>query len=183
MGNKDLHQASGLYPTQVFFSLLVFWLVLLPIHINNLGSIFALLKVRPWLVLLLAALGVAYYLSFDISHPYNFPSDYFIRNWVLYKLKDHQYWRLIAFIPMSWALLSLMVTCLEKRSYYWLYPITLVSLLPVHLIEQRYYIIPLVLFMLFRVPMRKNWEYFLLLWTIFLSTLVTYGVASMKIFL
>jgi alpha-1,2-glucosyltransferase len=183
MGNKDLHQASGLYPTQVFFCLLVLWLVLLPMHINNLGSIFVLLKARPWLILLLAALGVAYYLSFDISHPYNFPSDYFIRNWVLYKLKDHQYWRLIAFIPMAWALLSLMVTSLEKRSYYWLYPITFASLLPVHLIEQRYYIIPLVLLMLFRVPMSKKWESILLIWTILLSTLVSYGIISMKLFL
>ena len=183
MGNKDLHQASGLYPTQVFFCLLVFWLVLLPLHINNLGSIFALLKARPWLILLLAALGVAYHLSFDISHPYNFPSDYFVRNWVLYKLKDHQYWRLIAFIPMAWTLLSLIVTSLEKRSYYWLYPITLASLLPVHLIEQRYYIIPLVLLMLFRVPMSKKWESILLIWTILLSTLVSYGIISMKIFL
>lgn len=183
MGNKDLHQASGLYPTQVFFCLLVFWLALLPMHINNLGSIFALLKARPWLILLLAALGVAYYLSFDVSHPYNFPSDYFVRNWVLYKLKDHQYWRLIAFIPMAWTLLSLIVTSLEKRSYYWLYPITLASLLPVHLIEQRYYIIPLVLLMLFRVPMSKKWESILLIWTILLSTLVSYGIISMKIFL
>lgn len=183
MGNKDLHQASGLYPTQVFFCLLVFWLVLLPMHINNLGSIFELLKAHPWIALLLILLGVTYYLSFDISHPYNFPSDYFIRNWVLYKLKDHQYWRLIALIPMAWALLSLMVTDLEKRSYYWLYPITLASLLPVHLIEQRYYIIPLVLFMLFRVPMLKKWESILLGWTILLSTLVSYGIVSMRIFL
>lgn len=183
MGNKDLHQASGLYPTQAFFCLLVFWLALLPMHINNLGTIFALLKARPWLILILTAFGVAYYLSFDISHPYNFPSDYFIRNWVLYKLKDHQYWRLLAFIPMAWALLSLIVTGLEKRSYYWLYPITLASLLPVHLIEQRYYIIPLVLFMLFRIPMPKKWECILLIWTILLSALVSYGIISMKIFL
>ena len=184
MGNKDLHHTSGIYPTQIFFFLLVFWFVLLPLHIRNLPKIYTLLQKH--LFFLIGAIGLLaliYLVNFDISHPYNFRSDYFIRNWLLYKLNDNLLWRVLAFIPMVWALISLATTKLLHPKYYWLYPITLLSLLPVHLIEQRYYIIPLALFLLFRIPTSKFWEATLLAWEIILSVLVTYGIASLKIFL
>jgi len=56
--------------------------------------------------------------------------------------------RVAAFIPMAWALCSLCVTPLQRRSFYYLYPVTVAALLPVSLIEQRYFIVPVVLFML-----------------------------------
>ena len=183
MGNKDLHQASGIYPTQIFFCLLVIWIVLLPLHIHNLPVIFSIVLKHKLIIVGLIMLASLYLISFDISHPYNFPSDYFIRNWMLYKLKDHPAWRLLAFLPMAWALLSIATTRLKDTAYYWLYPITLISLLPVHLIEQRYYIIPLALFLLFRSPTSRGWEAALLAWGLVLSGLVTYGILSMKIFL
>lgn len=183
MGNKDLHQASGIFPTQIFFCLLVLWIVLLPLHIHNLPTIFSLVLKHKLILLGLGLLAVLYFISFDISHPYNFPSDYFIRNWILYKLKDHPAWRLLAFLPMAWALLSFATTQLKDPAYYWLYPITVISLLPVHLIEQRYYIIPLALFLLFRSPTTKAWEEVLVVWGVLLTGLVSYGIASMKIFL
>lgn len=183
MGNKDIHQASGLFPTQVFFCLLVLWIILLPLHIHNLPAIFFLIFKHKFIIMGLGILAAIYLQTFNVSHPYNFPSDYFIRNWMLYKLKDHFAWRLLAFIPMAWVLLSLATTKLKDPAYYWLYPITLISLLPVHLIEQRYYIIPLALFLLFRSPLSRFWEALLLLWGIFLSALATHGITSMKIFL
>lgn len=183
MGNKDLHQASGLYPTQIFFCLLVLWIVLLPLHIHNLSAIFSLIVRHKSIVIGLALLAILYKFSFDISHPYNFPSDYFIRNWILHRLKDRSTWFLLAFLPMAWALLSIAITPLKNPAYYWLYPITLLSLLPVHLIEQRYYIIPLTLFLLFRAPIARSWELALIAWVMLLSILVTSGIASMKIFL
>jgi alpha-1,2-glucosyltransferase len=183
MGNKGLHKASGIYPTQIFFCFLVLWIVLLPLHIYNLPAILTLVFKHKIIILGLIILAILYKFSFDISHPYNFPSDYFIRNWMLYKLKDRPIWFLLAFLPMAWALLSIAVTKLKMPGYYWLYPISLISLLPVHLIEQRYYIVPLTLFLLFRLPTSRVWEATLMVWGILLSGLVTYGIASMKIFL
>jgi alpha-1,2-glucosyltransferase len=183
MGNKDLHQTSGIYPTQIFFFLLVIWIILLPLHIHNLPAIFSFTLKNKLIIVGLGMLASLYLLTFDISHPYNFPSDYFIRNWMLYKLKDHPTCRLLAFIPMVWALLSIVTTRLKDPACYWLYPISLISLLPVHLIEQRYYIIPLALFLLFRLPISRGWEVALLAWGLVLSGLVTYGIVSMKIFL
>lgn len=183
IGNKDLHQANGLYPTQIFFCFLVLWIVLLPLHIYNLPAILALIFKHKIIILGLVTLAILYKFCFDISHPYNFPSDYFIRNWMLYKLKDRPIWFALSFLSIAWALLSITVTKLKTPAYYWLYLITLISLLPVHLIEQRYYIVPLTLLLLFRLPATRAWEVTLMAWGIFLSGLVTYGIASMKIFL
>jgi len=48
----------------------------------------------------------------------------------------------------AWTLCSLCVTPLQRRSFYWLYPLAAAALLPAGLVEQRYFIVPVILFML-----------------------------------
>ena len=92
-------------------------------------------------------------------------------------------YQVYAFVGITWALLSLAVTPFRAQAQYWLYPITALALLPVWLIEQRYYIMPFVLFMLFRIPGPRWLEISLLAWSILLSIPLTFGFTSMKIFL
>jgi hypothetical protein len=121
--------------------------------------------------------------TFKIVHPHNFPSDYFLRNWLLYFLDGHFRYKVAAFGLIALSLLSLIVTPLRGRANYWLYPVTVLALLPVSLIEQRYYIVPFTLLMLFRQPKSFATELTLLAWFVILSTGITYGMATMKFFI
>jgi len=51
---------------------------------------------------------------------------------------------------------------LQRRSFYWLYPVAAAALLPAGLVEPRYFIVPVVLFML----AKKHESAALDLWTI-----------------
>ena len=183
LGDRQAQHFSGIYPLQIFSCLFTLGLLLLPLHISNTGQILKYLKNHLWLPILLGILFVIYMKTFKIEHAHNFQSDYFLRNWLLYFLDGHFWYKVAAFGLIALSLLSLIVTPLRKPSYYWLYPVTLLALLPVSLIEQRYYIVPFTFLMLFRKPKSITTESILLIWFIALSALITYGMSTMKFFI
>jgi alpha-1,2-glucosyltransferase len=183
LGDRQAQQFGGLYPLQIFSYLFVLGLILLPLHISNIPKILLLLKKHLWLILLLGGLFVLYMKTFKIVHLHNFPSDYFLRNWLLYFLDGHFRYKVAAFGFIALAFLSLIVTPLRSKENYWLYPVTILALLPVSLIEQRYYIVPFALFMLFRKPKGLAAELTLLAWFLILSAGITYGMSTMKFFI
>lgn len=183
VGDRTNQTFGGLYPIQLFGFILVLWILLLPLHVANLPKIIQLLINKPAWIPVLAILLLVFLATFTISHPHNFRSDYFLRNWFLYQLKDMFKYQLYAYVAIAWSLLSVAVTPFRSRAQYWLYPLSALALLPVWLIEQRYYIIPFILFMLFRLP-QKSWvELMILAWSILLSIPLTIGFTSMKFFL
>lgn len=183
LGDRHVQHFGGLYPLQIFSCLFTFGLLLLPLHLSNINQILKSLKNHLWLPLLIGILFVFYMKTFKITHPLNFQSDYFLRNWLLYFLDGHFWYKVTAFGLIALSLLSLIVTSLRSRTCYWLYPVTLLALLPVSLIEQRYYIVPFTLFMLFRKPKNFTTESILLIWFIALSIAITYGMSTMKFFI
>lgn len=183
LGDRQAQQFGGLYPLQIFSCLFVLGLVLFPLHLSNIPKILMLLKKRYWLILLVVALFALYMKTFKIVHLHNFPSDYFLRNWLLYFLDGHFRYKVAAFGLIALAFLSLIVMPLRSRANYWLYPVTILALLPVSLIEQRYYIVPFTLLMLFRIPKSLATETALLIWFVILSAGITYGMSTMKFFI
>lgn len=183
LGDRQAQQFGGIYPLQIFSCLFVLGLVLLPLHLSNIPKILMLLKKHFWLIILLGALFALYMKTFKIVHLHNFPSDYFLRNWVLYFLDGHFRYKVAAFGLIALSLLSLIATPLRSRANYWLYPVTILALLPVSLIEQRYYIVPFTLLMLFRHPKSFATELTVLIWFVILSAGITYGMATMKFFI
>lgn len=183
LGDRQAQQFGGIYPLQIFSCLFVLGLVLLPLHLSNLPRIFTLLKKHYWLIIVLGVLFVIYMKTFKIAHLHNFPSDYFLRNWLLYFLDGHFRYKIVAFGLIALTLMSLLVTPFRSRAGYWLYPVSILALAPVSLIEQRYYIVPFVLFMLFRIPKDKATETILLIWFVALSAVITWGMSTMKFFI
>jgi len=170
LGDADMHRADRLYPTQVYLLLFTVFLLFVPLHIRNLPRIARMLRRRPILCLFIGVMLLAFYLqTFWVNHPYNY-SPYeslqfrygYLRNEILRLLKETLWLRVAVFIPMAWALCSLCVTPLQRRSFYWLYPLAAAALLPAGLIDQRYFIVPVVLFML----TKKHESAALDLWTI-----------------
>lgn len=183
LGDRQAQQFGGIYPLQIFSCLFVLGLVLLPLHLTNLPKIFVLLKRHYWVIILLGVLFVIYMKTFKIVHLHNFPSDYFLRNWLLYFLDGHFRYKILAFGLVALTLLSLLVTPFRNQSGYWLYPVSILALAPVSLIEQRYYIVPFTLFMLFRIPKDRTTETILLVWFVALSAAITWGMSTMKFFI
>lgn len=142
------HPQGRLYWTQVYLLLFTLFFLLLPLHIANLPRIAQMIGRRPLLWALTGAGLLAFYLqTFWVDHHFN-TFTFFWRNWFLHFIKDNAVWRVAAFIPMLWAFLSVCATPLHRRSFYWLYPLAVAFLLPSSLIDTRYFIVPVTLFML-----------------------------------
>jgi alpha-1,2-glucosyltransferase len=151
IGSPLYHPFLILRTENVFFSLFIFSFLFLPFYLSRLPEIYRLLKHQP--LFLLAGLIVAgVYLSlFTVDHPYNL-SLFFLRNHFLQIFTSNVLLKTLLFIPIFLAILSLAVSALGSRSQYLLYPFWLLALLPLWLIETRYYIPLMALFLLFKKP-------------------------------
>ncbi|MDD9858812.1 MAG: hypothetical protein OXU96_12340 [Gammaproteobacteria bacterium] len=148
LGDAQMHRVERLYPTQIYLLLFTVFFLFAPLHIRNLPRIARMIRGRPAICLCIGAMSLAVYLgTFWVDHPYNYGT-FNLRNRILQLLREDLYLRVAAFIPMAWALCSLCVTPLQRRSFYWLYPLAAAALLPAGLVEQRYFIVPVILFML-----------------------------------
>ena len=157
-----VHRVEHLYPTQIYLLLFTMFLLFVPLHIRNLPRIARMIRRRPVICLCIGVMSLAFYLwTFWADHPWNSHLSY-LRNQILQLLREDLYLRIAAFIPMAWTLCSLCVTPLQRRSFYYLYPVTVAALLPVSLVEPRYFIVPVALFML----AKKHQSAPLDLWTI-----------------
>lgn len=182
VGDVESHTLGAIYPTQIFLLLCTIYFLFLPLHIKNAPAIWRLLKSQPLLPFIGAILYAVYIITFDATHDYNYHS-FYLRNHFLTWLRDSMAIRSLFFIPMLWAFYNLLVTPLRKKSYYWLYPIVMLYMLPIGLIEPRYFIVPIVLFMLFRKPENDHLEYFSAAIYIPISIFFVIGIAEENFFL
>ena len=104
----------------------------------------------PWPWVLLLALFPIFWLGFVVDHPYNLErTSFFMRNAVLVYFSSTPLHRLAFFIPV--AIAAVCFTAMPIKKPWWLlFPFTVIFLLPEWLVEQRYYLIPLSLFILAR---------------------------------
>ncbi|HEX7025806.1 MAG TPA: hypothetical protein VF268_01050, partial [Gammaproteobacteria bacterium] len=183
IGDAGSHEI-GIYPTQIFFLLFVLFFLFIPLHIANFPKIAILLKKNPLLPFSGALLFAIYIITFDTSHGYNVPEmDFFLRNNLLELIRTNFLTKTLTFIPIIIAFFSLAVTPLHRRSHYWIYPFMALSLLPTGLIEQRYFIIPIALFMLFRKPLDRGFEYFQVTLYVPFTVYIFQGIAQHRFFL
>jgi alpha-1,2-glucosyltransferase len=183
--DRDLHPLS-LHSGNIFFTLFALAIVLLPLHLANLGRIRKLLGsgVLVWLVL---ALGlVVFLLTFTHDHPCNDPTATIkdipamsnLREIALVYFTSSLPLRLGFFAVAAWTLLSLWVTALLRPACYLLYPFAGVFLATNWLIEQRYAIIPAVLFILLRKRHSLALERAIVAVLVLESALITFAIAA-----
>jgi alpha-1,2-glucosyltransferase len=96
---------------------------------------------------------VLFFGTFRVDHPDNLnviTQDTFLRNATLQAMTSSTFARVATSVAIALAALSLFVIRLRQPIHYLLYPFAALSLMPVWLIEQRYYLPAFALFMLFR---------------------------------
>jgi len=151
LGDSSSHPAFQFSTGNLFFMLFVFFVFFLPMNVANIPKIIELLKSNKWALLFSLVLFVTYWFTFKNDHPYNqIEPHYFLRNLVLTRFTASEKMRLLFFFPMLFAFWSMAVTELSRKEWYLIYFFAILFLLPSWLIEQRYYIIPFMLFMLFK---------------------------------
>jgi alpha-1,2-glucosyltransferase len=134
----------------VFFMLFLFFFLFLPQNFGRVKPAIAFLKQRKWMWFILAALYFVYLFSFNASHEYN-TDPLFLHNKLLIWMSDPSpLVRTFAFLPIAFSILLLCVTRLQRKSFYWLYPFSLLFIIPSAVIEIRYLFIPFMLFILFK---------------------------------
>jgi alpha-1,2-glucosyltransferase len=145
------HPLGSLYFTNIFFLLFLSCFLFLPLWWGYRHHILARLRSWwPWLGLL--ALFPLFWLGFINDHPHNTErGDYFLRNAILIYFSSTPIRKLLFFVPVAVAGFCLAAVPLQ-RPWRLLYPFTILFLLPEWLVEQRYYLIPLSLFLLAREP-------------------------------
>ena len=174
VGDKGAHPAFSFHLGNVFFILFLFFFLFLPLNISNFKKIISLIRKNKKIIILILGIFLICIFSFKNSHPYN-SSDltFFLRNRLLAYFTANTFRKVLFAMPIIYSVLSIIVTKLKRKSFYFIYPFALLYLLPSWLIEQRYYIIPFVLFMLFRKKQSKIVEY---------STIILYVVSSLYLF-
>jgi alpha-1,2-glucosyltransferase len=184
LGDKVAHPFPSIHAGNIYFFLFIVLITLLPVHLENLPKMFRFLRERKaiWISMAIACMYVVFLNTFENSHFYNQGNTWLLRHKLLiYFASDIQH-KTILFIFIALALLSLLVTRLKRNVFYLIYPLIGVYLAFSWLIEQRYYMIPIVFLLLFRE--RKTWsEYALAVYCLVGSLILFIGILNGKFFL
>lgn len=158
---------------------------LLPLQVlAGLGRFAQALRARPWLLVLPVAGFALYAFGFHADNPYNAAlPDHLPRNALLLKLEADPIWRVAAGLAMMLAACGLGTVALRPRAALLLYPLAALFLAASWLIEQRYAIVPLVMWLAFREHRGRAVELATLALWLLLAVWVISGVLGGRFFL
>lgn len=170
--------------SNIFLINFYFVVLFVPLILNRLKDIFKFFwKYKLYFLPVVAAFPL-FSMLITNTHPvnYNFGTFFIhnnIANFFINTFVNKIYLYIIAVFSMT----TLFIFKLEDKKYYLLYPFTIAFLLPLWMIEGRYYIIPLVLFLLFRKSLDSWLEYLLLMWFVLISLYFYWGIFNWKFFM
>jgi alpha-1,2-glucosyltransferase len=147
IGDRDAHEV-GLHVGNVFFVLFLLALVALPANLERISRERRRL-LQPSFGFALLALYLSYAYLFKVEHRYNH-HEFFLRNAVVLWATGDVLRKALCFVPIALGFAALWTTPLVRTAYWVWIPVCLLGLLPEALIEQRYAIVPLGLWMLLR---------------------------------
>jgi alpha-1,2-glucosyltransferase len=179
-----LHPDVSLHAGNLFFALFIAG-VLLPFHtIAGLGDFVVHARQRPWLVAIPFVLFAAFWWGFRADNPYNTAlPDYQIRNGFLIAVGSEPLVRAATGIVVALAACGLAFTRLKPAAAYWIYPIGAFSLAASWLVEQRYALVPLVLWLAFREHRGRAIEWATWALWLVLAVFVFHGIIVHRFFL
>ena len=132
-----------------FFALFLFFFLFLPYNLSNARKIFQFLKQYKFAGLILIQLFLIYLLFFKVNHPYN-RFGRILHNWILWMMDASFLNKALTFLPIAYSVLSLCVTRFHRKSFYLIYPFSILFLMVLPVIEVRYCFISYALFLLFK---------------------------------
>ena len=186
LGDAEQHPIS-FNLSNLYFFLLVSFALFLPFAVEQVPAIFQLLKHNVWILALLAAGFALYWYTYEHPHIYNRTElGWYRHNWLLHYTADITAFRIVSFFPIAWMALS--YVCAARKGSYnkqilLLIPFALLSFVPLPLIEQRYYIVSLILFLVFRPSLSRPASTMTLCYYMGLSAYILFNISRKTFFL
>ena len=150
-------------------------------------QILILISTKKWIWLLIPAIFIAYLYFYKVAHVYNNPEwNWWIHNQLLAFTTQTAVIKNLFFIPTIWMLLAYIHYALSHEKpwqMFTLYTFALLSFVPLPLVEARYYLVGLLLFLLWK-PKQEAWvERIALLYLLSLSYYIINGTSTKSLFL
>jgi len=133
----------------IFFALFLFAVLFLPLVLRQAPRMATILRERWRISMLLLVFFIIFIFGFDVTHPIN-QSAMQVRDLILRSVAGGGLPWMFFFLSTAIAFLTMLVTPLERPKFLLLYPVAFIVLSTTWMIETRYAIVPLVLFLLFR---------------------------------
>lgn len=169
MADREVHTRPYNLANLWFFYLCA-WLAFLPHCLEAVPRIARLLR-RPAVVAAVLAAFAIYWLAWSNPHPYNQAHlRFFLHNEALHWIDTNGWVRAVAFVPMAWGALALASTPLAEPRLRLLHVFAPLFALLHPLVEQRYYLPALLLYVVWRAPLEERWE---------TATLLAYAAAGL----
>lgn len=183
-GQAAMHPDLQLHAGNVFLALFLAG-VLLPLHVvTGLADFANAVRRRHWLMLLPIGLFAAVWFGFRADNPYNTAlPDYYVRNAFLLAVAGDPFVRAAFALVVAAAACALAPTPLRPAHAAWLYAVGAFFLAASWLVEQRYALVPLVLWLAFRQHRALLIELATLALWLLLAVLVFAGMISDRFFL
>lgn len=177
----------GVYFGNIFVSLLFYFFLFLPLNLANFPQMMResskMMKKKPGAVVWAGLVFAFYIFAFKADHPYNQARlGFFLRNRLLAVVMRGDLVKALFFIPIGYSILSLAVTEFWKRDYYFLYLFAGVVLGLSWLVEPRYYLTPLVFFLLLRKKKSVLVERLTVAFFIILTGWIFWGTLNQRFF-
>lgn len=182
LGDPAAHPSFVVRVENVYFMLVVFALLYVPVCLQRAEAAFSLLR-RPAALAGISLLLLLFLFAYEIDHPYNQPVyDGFVHNRFLHALGATPAARAVFVAAAAMSALTVASVRLGRPAFLALYPAALASLLPVWLVEPRYYLVPFALFQVFRAPFDRRIEWILLAFWAASSAYLLAGIVSGRFF-
>ena len=152
VADVEANQLSRIHLGNVYFLLFTFFFMFLPMNLAKAPKIVALVRRHKLVPVYIIGLFLLFLATFTIDHPYNTEpwAQWFLSNQILTYFKQDPLRKALFFLPILYSVLSLLTTRLYERKYYLIFPLSVLFLAPHWMVDPRYYLIPFVLFLLFK---------------------------------
>lgn len=186
VGDSHQHQIS-INLSNLYFLLLLGFLFFLPINITYGGNVIEMIKHNRYVWFALGIGFVVYLATYSNSHQYNsFGLSFYLRNVILHYTVTVPILKILAFIPIAWMALTLAALFREsdnKPLLGALYLFACASIIPLPLVEQRYYLPALALFIAIMPNFKNSTGMSMLFLYIPINCALLHFIANHKLFL
>jgi alpha-1,2-glucosyltransferase len=183
-GEALLHPDLSLHMGNLYFFVLVTGM-LMPLHVlAGLRDFTMKLRQQPWIAFLPLLVFVGFWFGFRADHPYNtgYPW-YYLHNRLPVAIDHQPLVRLFAAAIVAATVCGLAWTRLRPAAAYWLYAAGALFLAASWLVELRYALVPLVIWLALRQQRGRAIEYATLALWLVLAVCMFYGTVTHRFFL
>ncbi|MBN2382556.1 hypothetical protein JXQ70_06720 [bacterium] len=183
IGNRQMHPAFGLGLANIYLFLFLAFFLFLPSLVVSIPNLARRCGGQPWSLLMIIPLFIVYLATFKTPHPFNQSRfSYYLTNQILEAMQSSLFIKSICFLPILVAGLYLFNLKLIIPFHRPIQLVIVLALVAHPLVQIRYYLVPLALFILFQKRTRTMVDYVQAAFFLVLSLIMLPGIAGGRFF-